>query len=62
MSFLREILFFFALVYGCIVVHYATYDRADKKRRLDEVASVLKTIEPSVSYPYETYRKFVYAQ
>jgi hypothetical protein len=62
MSLIRGVLFFFALLYGIIAVHYVTYERLEKKRCLNEVASSLKTVDLSVSYTYESYRKFVYVR
>lgn len=62
MKLLQKLAMLFVFVFSTIIIHYATYERAQKVEDITALSSHVKYPEPSFAFKSVEYKRFVYAK
>jgi len=62
MKLLLKLAMLFIIVFSTLIIHYATYERAQKVEDITALSSHVKYPEPSFAFKSVEYKRFVYAK
>ena len=60
MKFIGILSAFFAVFYALLALHYVNFDKAQKQKELNLIASRIKDVQISTAFISKEYGKFVY--